>query len=130
MNATRVMPMLSVSDMAASRRFYQEVLGGRLAYQFPETGEPVFLTLRFGETELGLGVLSGEPLHGVAQRPAMGHRIELCINVADADAMVAALNGIGARTVMPPADFPWGERSSYVEDPDGNLVMLAARAKG
>jgi lactoylglutathione lyase len=127
-NATRVMPMLSVADIAASLRFYREVLGGQPIYQFPETGEAVFLTLRFGDTELGIGLLSGEPMHGVKQRPATGHRIELCVNVADADVTVAALNAIGAKTVMPPVDLPWGERSAYVEDPDGNLVMLAAPA--
>jgi lactoylglutathione lyase len=128
-NATRVMPMLSVADMGASLRFYREVLGGEPVYQFPSEGEAVFLTLRFGDTELGIGLLSGEPMHGVPQRPATGHRIELCINVTDADEAVAALNAIGTRTVMEPVDLPWGERSAYVEDPDGNLVMLAAPGK-
>lgn len=27
---------------------------------------------------------------------------------------------------MPPIDQPWGERAAYVEDPDGNLIMLVA----
>jgi len=124
--ATRVMPMLSVADMAASLKFYRETLGGQQIYQFPEEGDAVFLTLRFGDTELGIGLLTEEPMHGRPQRPAAGHRIELCINVADTDEAVAALNAIGARTVTTPVDLPWGERSAYVEDPDGNLVMLAA----
>ena len=127
--ATRVMPMLSVADMAAALRFYRETLGGQQIYQFPETGEAVFLTLRFGDTELGIGLLTDQPMHGRPQRPATGHRVELCINVADADEAVAALNAIGAKTVTPPVDLPWGERSAYVEDPDGNLVMLAAPGK-
>jgi uncharacterized glyoxalase superfamily protein PhnB len=29
---------------------------------------------------------------------------------------------------MPAQNLPWGERSAYVEDPDGNLVMLASPA--
>ncbi|WEK04183.1 MAG: VOC family protein [Candidatus Devosia phytovorans] len=121
--ASRIMPMLSVADMAAARRFYEMVLGGSLVYQFPETGEPVFLTLRFGETELGLGVLSDKGLHRRALRPATGHRIELCINVDDVD---AALEALAAPVVMAPVDQPWGERAAYVEDPDGNLVMLVS----
>ena len=68
--ASRVMPMLSVADMAASRRFYENVLGGQLVYQFPPEGEPGFLTLKFGETELGLGVLTDKGVHGLPQRPA------------------------------------------------------------
>lgn len=121
--ATRVMPMLSVADMAASRLFYEEGLGGTIAYQFPSEGEPVFLTLSFGNTELGLGVLTDKGVHGRPLRPATGHRIELCINVEDVDAVLATLN---APIAMQPVDQPWGERAAYVEDPDGNLVMLVA----
>jgi len=121
--ASRIMPMLSVADMAASRHFYETILGGSLVYQFPETGETVFLTLKFGETELGLGVLTDKGVHGRALRPATGHRMELCINVDDVD---AALEALDATVVMAPVNQPWGERAAYVEDPDGNLVMLVS----
>ena len=33
-----------------------------------------------------------------------------------------------APVAMAPVDQPWGERAAYVEDPDGNLVMLVAPA--
>lgn len=124
--ANRLMPMLSVADIGKSLAFYRGALGGETIYQFPPEGDPVFLTLRFGTTELGIGLLTGQPIHGRQLRPANGHRIELCINVADTDAALAALTGIGAPTVLPPTDQPWGERAAYVEDPDGNLVMIVA----
>lgn len=124
--ASRIMPMLSVADMTRSLAFYRDALGGEQIYQFPPEGEPGFLTLRFGETELGIGLLSEAPLHGVPQRPASGHRVELCVNVEDADEAVETLRNTGAKVVMAPQDLPWGERSAYVEDPDGNMVMLAA----
>ncbi len=121
--ASRVFPMLSVADMDRSLAFYEAVLGGRRNYQFPEEGPPAFLTLAFGETELGLGAI-GKPLHGQAQRPASGHRVELCIYVDDVDEAYAALTSAGAKSALAPCDQPWGERVAYVEDPDGNLVML------
>ena len=123
--ARRVMAMLSVESIRKSLAFYRDALGGEQSYQFPPAGEPAFLTLRFGTTELGIGLL-GDPLHGLPQRPATGHRIELCIFVEDVDLAVAALAKTGARVVMPAQNQPWGERAAYVEDPDGNLVMLAA----
>jgi len=49
--------------------------------------------------------------------------VELCINVDDVD---ATLSELGAPLVMPPIDQLWGERAAYVEDPDGNLIMLVA----
>ena len=66
--ASRVMPMLSVADMAASRRFYETLLGGQLVYQFPPEGEPAFLTLSFGATELGREL---EP-----EQPGVLHRLD------------------------------------------------------
>src|SRR5690606_137020 len=118
--------MLSVADMGRALAFYGEVLGGEKSYQFPPEGEPEFITLRFGADEVGFGKLNDTPLHGRPQRPATGHRIELCIYVDDIDERVAAVRGIGAPIVTEPADQPWGERIAYVEDPDGNLVMLTA----
>jgi lactoylglutathione lyase len=111
--------MLSAEDFAASRRFYGELLGGEQAYAFPED-EPVFVTYRFGESELGIGAMRGEPIHGLPQRPASGHRIELCLYVDDVDATAAKAPTL----VHGPQDMPWGERIAYIEDPDGNLVML------
>jgi lactoylglutathione lyase len=128
--ASRVIAMLSVRDLAASRAMYEGVLGGEKIYQFPPEGEPGFMTLRFGETELGLGAMGDGPaLHGRPQRPATGHRIELCFNVEDVDAAITALQGLGLTVALAPVDQPWGERAAYIEDPDGNLVMLVAPTK-
>ena len=128
MNASSVMPMLSVTDMTRALAFYQRVLGGKQTYQFPPEGGPAYLTLKFGETELGIGLISDKPLHGIPQRPATGHRIELCINVDDVDQAIVELEEIGTRVVMPEQELPWGERSAYVEDPEGNLVLLVETA--
>jgi lactoylglutathione lyase len=126
--ATQVMPMLSATDLGASLRFYRDMLGGAVSYQFPaDEGAPAFVSLSFGATELGIGQMSDEPaMHGRPLRPAAGHRIELCIYVADVDETVSSLIAGGAVLVLPPADLPWGERAGYVEDPDGNLVMITA----
>jgi len=116
--------MLSASDFAASVSFYR-ALGGIEAFRFPDE-EPVFVTLRFGDSELGIGAMSGDPIHGRPQRPASGHRIELCLYVDDVDATAAQAPAV----VTPPMDTPWGERIAYIEDPDGNLIMLAMIGQG
>jgi lactoylglutathione lyase len=123
--AARLVPMLSCADLDRSVRFYGELLGGVEAYRFPAEGAPDFLTLAFGDaSEIGLGRLSDRPVHGIAQRPATGHRIELCVYVDDVDATCAAARRSGIEVVSEPADSPWGERTAWVADPDGNLVML------
>jgi lactoylglutathione lyase len=122
----RMFPMLSTENLDQAVRFYRDLLGGTETYRFPPPGEqPVFLTLRLGESELGLGAITeARPLHGQPQRPAQGHRIELCIYVDDVDATVERLRAADVPILVEPTDQAWGERVAYVADPDGNLVML------
>lgn len=118
-------PMLSVERLQDSLAFYQRLLGGEQVYQFPSDGEPAFVALRLGDSEIGLGQLGGAaPLHGQSQRPASGHRIELCVYVDDLTAMVARLRAARVPILLEPTQQPWGERVAYVADPDGNLIML------
>ncbi len=125
MSARRVFPMLSVASLERALGFYAGLLGGRERYRFPAEGPPAFVTLGFGETEVGLGALGdGPPLHGRPLRPAAGHRIELCGYVDDLDATLERARAAGVPVLLPPTAQPWGERIAYLEDPDGNLVML------
>jgi len=128
----RLFPMLSVADLDEAVAFYTGVLGAQETWRFPDK-DPVYLTLRAGASELGLGYVTGHTLHGQPQRPASGHRIELCVYVDDVDAATEAARAAGAPVVVEPVDQAWGERVAYVTDPDGNLLMLTApvpRAEG
>ena len=123
--AARLFPMLSCADLDRSVAFYGTLLGGVEAYRFPAEGPPAFVTLTFGDaSEIGLGTIADEPVHGIPQRPASGHRIELCVYVDDVDGTYAAAQSAGFDLVTDPADMPWGERTAWIADPDGNLVML------
>lgn len=127
--AAKLFPMLSCADLGRSLAFYGDLLGGVEKYRFPEDGDPAFVALTIGESsEIGLGGIATEPLHGRPQRPATGHRIELCVYVDDVDATYAQADAAGFATVTGPADMPWGERVAWITDPDGNLVMLTQEA--
>ncbi len=122
--ASKLFPMLSVADLERTLAFYRGLLGGEETYRYPDE-RPVFVVLRFGSSEVGLGQLSDAPaLHGIPLRPAQGHRIELCVYTDDVDATVARMRAAEVPVVLEPTDVPWGERVAYVTDPDGNLVML------
>jgi lactoylglutathione lyase len=121
----RSFPMLSVASLPASLRFYVDLLGGEEDYRFPPSGDAVFVTLRLGTSELGIGQLGAGPaLHGQPQRPAQGHRMELCMYVRELERVVGVLSGAGTPILLQPSQQPWGERVAYVSDPDGNLVFL------
>jgi lactoylglutathione lyase len=123
--ASKLFPMLSCGDLERSLSFYRDLLGGVETYRFPDEGEPAFVALRIGESsEIGLGAIAAEPVHGRRQRPASGHRVELCVYVDDVDDVFARARERGFEVVADPADMPWDERTAWVADPDGNLVML------
>jgi len=124
MTASQLFPMLSCADLERSLALYRDLLGGVETYRFPPEGEPGYIALDIGASHIGLGAMSGPPIHGRPQRPATGHRIELCVYVPDVDDVFARTRDAGFEAVAEPADMPWGERVAWIADPDGNLLML------
>jgi len=109
-------PIVYVTDVARSIRFYTESLGFELSYRWPKEGETVFAFLRL------------EPLGiGISQRGAehAGRDFELCLYTDDAYGAAEQLRNAGADEVRPPQDETWGERRTYFRDPDGHLVHIA-----
>jgi len=123
-------PIVYCDDLPRSLRFYRDLLGFRVTFSHPEQGEPGFVALQLGEgAELALADVrdpEAVPLHGKTVRPASGHGFELCVYADDVDDAVSALRAAGVRVLAEPADQPWGDRMAYVEDPQGNPVMLCA----
>ncbi|MGH9562212.1 MAG: VOC family protein, partial [Terracidiphilus sp.] len=57
---------------------------------------------------------------------AKNRSVVLEFKVADADAEYQRLQGIVKVWVKPPTTQPWGTRSIYFRDPDGNLVDFSS----
>lgn len=113
-------PIISVPDTGSALRFYRDLLGGRVTYQFPETGPADYLSLDLGPSKLGIG------RNSEATEPA--NRFALWIYVADCDEAVERLRAGGVTVTVEPADQPWGERTAQVEDFDGNRIHLGQAA--
>jgi catechol 2,3-dioxygenase-like lactoylglutathione lyase family enzyme len=47
--------------------------------------------------------------------------------VADVDEQYARLQRLDIEWVKPPSTQPWGNRSIYFRDPDGNLINVYSR---
>jgi lactoylglutathione lyase len=118
-------PILYSDDLPRALAFYRDLLGFSETMRFPDEGEPEFIALELDGSEVALG-RAADPLHGKPLRPVSGHRFELCVYTDDVDAAVVGLRDAGVPVLVEPADQPWGERLAYVEDPDGNPVMITA----
>jgi lactoylglutathione lyase len=115
MRNERAFPIISVRDLPATRRFYEQ-LGFAQTYQFPPEGDPGFVTMERGSSSIGIGA-------GGATEP---DRFGYWVYVDDVYATLEALRSAGAPVVAEPEDQPWGERVARTRDPDGNLVYLGA----
>jgi uncharacterized glyoxalase superfamily protein PhnB len=62
-------------------------------------------------------------------KAATNHSVILEFQVADVDEEYRRLQGIVKDWVKPPTTQPWGTRSIYFRDPDGNLVDFYKPAK-
>lgn len=124
----RVFPILSTPDLPRAVAFYRDLLDCTQTYQFPPDGEPDYVGLRLGNSELGIG---GDPDAGQEAgepgRPAASQRFALCVYAQDCDDAVDRLREHGVQVLSDPVDQPWGERMAEVADPDGNRVVILSR---
>jgi uncharacterized glyoxalase superfamily protein PhnB/aminoglycoside phosphotransferase (APT) family kinase protein len=117
---TQAFPTLTTPDLPRALAFYRDLLGGEVTYQFPPDGMPAYVSVRIGDSELGLGQQE-EP------GELVNNRITIWVYADDCDVAVATLRNAGVPVVREPADRPWGKRVAMVEDPDGNPVLVAGK---
>jgi catechol 2,3-dioxygenase-like lactoylglutathione lyase family enzyme len=111
-------------DVARLRDFYCALL------QTSAEGDDVFATLALGGAQLSLcGEQVVEQMAPQSMAGAGRGSWALEIEVDDVDQEYERLAEIGAPIVKPPTTQPWGVRSVWFRDPDGNLVNCFARVR-
>jgi len=121
--ATELFPILATRDLDLALGFYRDLLGGTVSFEFKgPDGSPAYVGLDVGGSHLGIGFEADAPDLPLP-RP-----ISLWVYVDDCDATVEKLRRSGVSILEDPTDQPWGERVARVVDPDGNEVVIGARA--
>jgi uncharacterized glyoxalase superfamily protein PhnB len=121
-----VIPALAVADVAASLKFYQDVLGFEPGFTMPdETGVLVHGSVKRGDVEIMVGRVNPDDPHN--QGP-LGRGVVLYTTVADEediDALFERAKARGAKIVQEPMDQFWGHRDWTLADPDGYLTTVS-----
>ena len=119
---------LLVEDMAVMIRFYRDVLG--FGIKEAEDSSNVYL-VKDGTLFLLYGRKGFERMTGRRYdyaRGLNGHcEIALYVDTfEEVDASFRRVVDNGAEPVMEPTTEPWGQRTCYIADPEGNLIEIGS----
>ena len=112
MAVRRIIANIETSDIAAAKRFYQDVLGLDLLMDhgwIATYGSDEQMAVQISFASQGG---SGTPVP------------DLSIEVDDVEAALAGMRKAGFAIEYGPVDEPWGVRRFYVRDPFGRLVNI------
>ena len=124
-----VTPNLIVNDVAASTRFYRDVLGFQIKQTVPDAQPHVFVWLERDGVPVFLNArhAAAEDYPDVMTRPA-GGTAALFFIVSEVDALHAAV-APHANVVMPLKTQFYGMREFAITDPDGHILTFAQRVQ-
>ncbi len=115
--------VLFVQDLSRCVAFYRNILG--FDATFTDANSVAF---RLEDQDFVLlkeaaaaDMISEE---AVSLHQGAGHRVLLCMGVQDVVAVYESLTAKGVTFIKPPKDQPWGRRTAYFADPEGNLWEL------
>ena len=119
---------LLVEDMASMIRFYRDVLG----FEIKETEDTsnVYL-VKDGTLFLLYGRKDFESMTNRKYEYVKGlnGHFELALYVDtfdEVDAVYERVISQGATSVLAPTTEPWGQRTCYIADPEGNLIEIGS----
>ena len=122
---------LFVDDMGVMVRFYRDVLGFEIREEedtsnvFLEKDGTLFLLYRKSDFEK-----MTDRTYSYC-RGLNGH-FEIALSVENYKAVDETFDRViraGAKEVMKPVTEPWGQRTCYIADPEGNLVEIGSFVK-
>lgn len=119
---------LFVEDMGSMIRFYRDVLGFEIRES--EDTQNVYL-IKDGTLFMLYGRRDFEKMTGRKYHYLKGlnGHFEIALYVdcfEDVDREFARVVALGAQPVLPPETEPWGQRTCYIADPEGNLIEIGS----
>ena len=114
--------VIFVRDMAAMRRFYQDVL------RFPLLRElsPGWIEYRLGDNTLALARPSRTAADAPTPNGSASLQLAFKVSAREVDQCADELVRQGVSLLSPPTDQPFGHRTLFFRDPDGNLLEVYA----
>jgi len=121
-----------VKDMPTMVKFYRDVLGFEIKEDENATNVSLekdgtlFLLYRRTDFEK-----MTETEYNYAENVNGHYEVALSAeNYREVDKAYKEVVAKGGKSIMPPTTEPWGQRTCYVADPEGNLIEIGSFVKG
>ncbi|WP_297430123.1 VOC family protein [Clostridium sp.] len=117
-----------IKDMKTMVEFYKNVLGFEIEWN---GSEPNVMLKKDGVLFMFYGRNDFEKMTNKRFNYANGinGHYEIALSVPtyrDVDSVYADIISKGAESVMEPTTEPWGQRTCYIADPEGNLIEIGS----
>ncbi|WP_212847012.1 VOC family protein [Actinoplanes ianthinogenes] len=112
-----------VEDLAATRAFYEEILGLEVVYSDDASAVVKLENLMINILVVANADTLVQPRPVAA--PEAGTRQLFTFEVSDAKAVYEELKAHGVTILNGPVDRPWGRRTVSFADPAGNVLEIA-----
>jgi catechol 2,3-dioxygenase-like lactoylglutathione lyase family enzyme len=109
-------------DMAAMRRFYEDILGFPLLREL----SPGWIEYRVGNNTLALAKPSLTAADVPTPNGSASLQLAFKVSALEVDQCADELARQGVDLLSPPTDRPFGHRTLFFRDPDGNLLEVFA----
>jgi catechol 2,3-dioxygenase-like lactoylglutathione lyase family enzyme len=114
--------VIFVRDMVAMRRFYEDVLGFPLIREL----SPGWIEYRVGDNTLALARPSRTSADAPTPNGSAALQLAFKVAPAEVDQCAEELSRRRIPLLSPPTDQPFGHRTLFFRDPDGNLLEVFA----
>jgi catechol 2,3-dioxygenase-like lactoylglutathione lyase family enzyme len=114
--------VIFVRDMAAMRRFYEDILGFPLLREL----SPGWIEYRVGGNTLALARPSLTAADAPTPSGSAALQLAFKVTADEVDACADQLMRQGVDLLSPPTDQVFGHRTLFFRDPDGNLLEVFA----
>ena len=114
---------LTVSDIAVSLAWYQDVMGFVVDREFPREGKLMAASLKAGDVAILLTQDDGA--QGTDRVKGAGFSLQLT-TAQNIDELATRIKASGGVLESEPVDTPWGARVFRLRDPDGFKFVISS----